>query len=82
MWLPWCGQVLTFDVTPANGILAIQESMQVEIMFKPMTIGDHSEDLVISYDTGESMYIVWGWGKTWYLGTGMGKEFQINFKVA
>ena len=58
-----------FDVTPANGILAIQESMQVEIMFKPMTIGDHSEDLVISYDTGESM--VWSWGKAWYLGTGI-----------
>ena len=42
-----------YSVHPDCGILAVNESLQVEVKFKPNTVGDHSEDLVISYDTGQ-----------------------------
>ncbi|XP_074644164.1 hydrocephalus-inducing protein homolog [Tubulanus polymorphus] len=46
-----------FCVSPENGILPVNESMQVTVEFKPMTVGDHGTDLILSYDTGEDIYI-------------------------
>lgn len=43
-----------FSVTPENGILPVNESMQVTVNFQPMTVGDHQKDLVLHYDTGEN----------------------------
>lgn len=42
-----------FSVTPSSGTLEVFESTQVTVTFKPMTVGDHSRDLVLHYHTGE-----------------------------
>ncbi|XP_032380059.1 hydrocephalus-inducing protein homolog [Etheostoma spectabile] len=42
-----------FSVTPSCGTLDVGESMQVTVVFNPMTIGDHSQDLLLHYHTGE-----------------------------
>ncbi|XP_013405663.1 hydrocephalus-inducing protein [Lingula anatina] len=46
-----------FKVSPLNGVLPVNESMQVTIEFKPMTVGDHCKDLILHLDTGEDIYI-------------------------
>ncbi|XP_064641495.1 hydrocephalus-inducing protein-like isoform X2 [Lineus longissimus] len=46
-----------FKVTPENGILPINESMQVTVEFKPTTVGDHQKDLLLHYDTGDDIFI-------------------------
>ncbi|XP_028440234.1 hydrocephalus-inducing protein homolog [Perca flavescens] len=46
-----------FSVTPSCGTLDVGESMQVTVVFNPMTIGDHSQDLLLHYHTGEDVYI-------------------------
>ncbi|XP_078527074.1 hydrocephalus-inducing protein homolog isoform X2 [Lissotriton helveticus] len=46
-----------FSVEPSVGTLAIAESMQVTVAFQAQQIGDHSEDLVVHYDTGEDIYV-------------------------
>ncbi|XP_035521672.1 hydrocephalus-inducing protein homolog [Morone saxatilis] len=46
-----------FSVTPSSGTLGVGESMQVTVNFNPMTIGDHSQDLLLHYHTGEDVYI-------------------------
>ncbi|XP_071313817.1 hydrocephalus-inducing protein homolog isoform X2 [Trachinotus anak] len=46
-----------FTVTPSSGTLDIGESVQVTVDFQPMTIGDHREDLLLHYHTGEGVYI-------------------------
>nr|XP_046249402.1 hydrocephalus-inducing protein homolog [Scatophagus argus] len=46
-----------FSVTPSSGTLDVGESMQVTVDFNPMTIGDHSQDLILHYHTGEDVYI-------------------------
>uniref|UniRef100_A0A672JGY3 HYDIN/VesB/CFA65-like Ig-like domain-containing protein n=1 Tax=Salarias fasciatus TaxID=181472 RepID=A0A672JGY3_SALFA len=53
-------QLLTqrpFSVTPTSGTLEIGDSMQVTVEFHPMTAGDHWEDLLLHYHTGENVYI-------------------------
>ncbi|XP_033625714.1 hydrocephalus-inducing protein homolog [Asterias rubens] len=46
-----------FLVHPDCGVLAVNESLQVEVTFKPNTVGDHNEDLVVSYDTAEDVFV-------------------------
>ena len=43
-----------FKVEPTTGILEVQEAMQIDVHFCPETSDEHSKDLVIHYDTGES----------------------------
>ena len=45
-----------FNVSPLNGVLGVNESMQITVEFKPTTAGDHQGDLVIRYDTGEGLF--------------------------
>ncbi|XP_053175951.1 hydrocephalus-inducing protein homolog [Scomber japonicus] len=46
-----------FSVTPSSGTLDVGESMQVTVDFNPMTTGDHRQDLLLHYHTGEDLYI-------------------------
>ncbi|XP_057693166.1 hydrocephalus-inducing protein homolog isoform X2 [Corythoichthys intestinalis] len=46
-----------FSVTPSSGTLDIGESMQVTVAFSPITPGDHHQDLLLHYDTGEDVHI-------------------------
>ncbi|XP_015224105.2 hydrocephalus-inducing protein homolog isoform X3 [Lepisosteus oculatus] len=46
-----------FSVEPHLGTLGIGESTQFTVSFFPKTVGDHSQDLVLHYDTGEDIYI-------------------------
>uniref|UniRef100_A0A3P8U8F5 HYDIN axonemal central pair apparatus protein n=1 Tax=Amphiprion percula TaxID=161767 RepID=A0A3P8U8F5_AMPPE len=46
-----------FSVTPSSGTLDVGESMQVTVVFHPMTTGDHRQDLLLHYHTGEDVYI-------------------------
>ncbi|XP_051916753.1 hydrocephalus-inducing protein homolog isoform X2 [Hippocampus zosterae] len=46
-----------FSVTPFSGTLDIGESMQITVAFNPMTAGDHRQDLLLHYDTGEDVHI-------------------------
>ncbi|CAJ1057504.1 hydrocephalus-inducing protein homolog isoform X3 [Xyrichtys novacula] len=46
-----------FSVTPSSGTLDVGEGMQVTVDFNPMTVGDHSRDLLLHYHTGEEVYI-------------------------
>ncbi|KAG2469946.1 HYDIN protein, partial [Polypterus senegalus] len=46
-----------FSVDPVMATLGIGDSMQVTVEFLPKWNGDHSEDLILHYDTGEDIYI-------------------------
>ncbi|XP_031731518.1 hydrocephalus-inducing protein homolog isoform X1 [Anarrhichthys ocellatus] len=46
-----------FSVTPSCGTLDEGESMQVTVDFSPMTVGVHSQVLLLHYHTGEDVYI-------------------------
>uniref|UniRef100_UPI003AADF4DB hydrocephalus-inducing protein homolog n=1 Tax=Centroberyx gerrardi TaxID=166262 RepID=UPI003AADF4DB len=46
-----------FSVTPSVGTLGVGESMQVTVDFNPRTTGDHRQDLLLHYHTGEDVYI-------------------------
>ncbi|MGH0142284.1 UNVERIFIED_CONTAM: hypothetical protein FKN15_002866 [Acipenser sinensis] len=46
-----------FCVEPSLGTLGVGETMQVTVDFLPKQTGDHSEDLVLHYDTGEDIFI-------------------------
>lgn len=41
-----------FSVEPSVGTLNVGESMQLEVDFEPQTVGNHSEKLIVYYDTG------------------------------
>ena len=41
-------------MTPSSGTLDVGESMQVTVYFNPMTTGEHSQDLILHYHTGET----------------------------
>lgn len=47
-----------FSVTPEIGTLPVQESMQVTVEYTPQKTGDHHEDLVLSYDTGNVWWLM------------------------
>ena len=44
-------------MTPEIATLAVQESMQITIEFFPDKVGDHKDDLIVHYDTGEDIFI-------------------------
>jgi hydrocephalus-inducing protein len=44
-------------VTPEHGILPIGENMQVTIDFQPTKCGDYTRDLMINYDSCETIYV-------------------------
>ena len=46
-----------FSVSPLNGVIAVNESIQVTVDIKPMICGDHSSSMHLHYDTGEDIYI-------------------------
>ncbi|XP_032469168.1 hydrocephalus-inducing protein homolog [Phocoena sinus] len=46
-----------FSVEPSVGTLNVGESMQLEVDFEPQTVGNHSEKLIVYYDTGEKVFI-------------------------
>uniref|UniRef100_A0A8C0I401 Abnormal spindle-like microcephaly-associated protein ASH domain-containing protein n=1 Tax=Balaenoptera musculus TaxID=9771 RepID=A0A8C0I401_BALMU len=46
-----------FSVEPSVGTLNVGESMQLEVDFEPQTVGNHSEKLIVYYDTGEDVFI-------------------------
>lgn len=46
-----------FSVKPQNGILPVNESLQITIEFTPTKTGDHQADLKLGYDTGETILI-------------------------
>ncbi|XP_076848184.1 hydrocephalus-inducing protein homolog isoform X3 [Brachyhypopomus gauderio] len=46
-----------FSVEPSVGTLGVGESMQITIEFLPRTTGNHSQLLLLHYNTGEDVYI-------------------------
>eukprot|EP00063_Salmo_salar_P029727 XP_014004562.1 PREDICTED: hydrocephalus-inducing protein homolog isoform X1 [Salmo salar] len=46
-----------FSVEPPLGTIGVGESMQVTVDFLPKTAGDHSQDLLLHYHTGEDVGI-------------------------
>lgn len=42
---------------PPNGILPVNDSIQVTVEFNPFKTGDHQTDLELCYDTGETILI-------------------------
>ncbi|KAK2848119.1 hypothetical protein Q7C36_009801 [Tachysurus vachellii] len=46
-----------FSVEPSVGALSVGKSMQVTVDFLPTTTGDHSQQLLLHYHTGEDIYI-------------------------
>ncbi|XP_014384628.1 PREDICTED: hydrocephalus-inducing protein homolog [Myotis brandtii] len=46
-----------FSVEPSVGTLTVGESMQLEADFEPQTVGNHSQRLIVYYDTGEKMFV-------------------------
>ncbi|KAG7520061.1 hypothetical protein JOB18_021887 [Solea senegalensis] len=46
-----------FSVAPSCGTLEVNESIQVVVSFNPMTTGEHRQDLLLHYHTGEDVYI-------------------------
>ncbi|MGH0168093.1 UNVERIFIED_CONTAM: hypothetical protein FKN15_053855 [Acipenser sinensis] len=57
LFTPEENKVVPFCVEPSLGTLGVGETMQVTVDFLPKQTGDHSEDLVLHYDTGEDIYI-------------------------
>lgn len=45
-----------FSVEPSVGTLNVGESMQLEVDFEPQTVGNHSERLIVHYDTGMPLF--------------------------
>nr|KAG5712964.1 hypothetical protein BaRGS_021758 [Batillaria attramentaria] len=46
-----------FTVTPTIGTLPVNDNLQVTIEFNPTQAGDHHGDLIITYDTGEKVFV-------------------------
>ncbi|XP_008833211.1 hydrocephalus-inducing protein homolog [Nannospalax galili] len=46
-----------FSIKPTDGILNIGESMQLEVDFEPQSVGNHDGRLIVSYDTGETVFV-------------------------
>nr|XP_023421731.1 hydrocephalus-inducing protein homolog [Cavia porcellus] len=46
-----------FSVEPADATLTVGESLQLEVDFEPQSVGDHSERLIVCYDTGEKIFV-------------------------
>ncbi|XP_071973078.1 hydrocephalus-inducing protein homolog isoform X2 [Engystomops pustulosus] len=46
-----------FNVEPVSGTLDVGNSMQVILEFQPLEVGDHRQELLILYDTGEDVHV-------------------------
>ncbi|XP_062403912.1 hydrocephalus-inducing protein homolog [Sardina pilchardus] len=46
-----------FSVDPPQGTLGVGESMQITVDFVPKITGDHTQELLLHYHTGEDVYI-------------------------
>ncbi|XP_069028847.1 hydrocephalus-inducing protein homolog [Embiotoca jacksoni] len=46
-----------FSVAPSSGTLDVGESMQVTVVFQPLTTGEHRQELLLHYHTGEDVYV-------------------------
>ncbi|KAJ7312066.1 hypothetical protein JRQ81_006401 [Phrynocephalus forsythii] len=46
-----------FSAEPSIGTLAVGETMQFAVDFQPQASGNHCEDLVVHYDTGEAIHV-------------------------
>ncbi|XP_058530078.1 hydrocephalus-inducing protein homolog isoform X1 [Ochotona princeps] len=46
-----------FSVEPTVATLDVGESMQLEVEFEPQSVGNHSERLIVYYDTGEKVFV-------------------------
>ncbi|XP_051024710.1 hydrocephalus-inducing protein homolog [Acomys russatus] len=46
-----------FSIEPTDGILNVGESMQLEVDFEPQSVGNHKEKLIVTYDTGEMVFV-------------------------
>uniref|UniRef100_G3PQA6 Abnormal spindle-like microcephaly-associated protein ASH domain-containing protein n=1 Tax=Gasterosteus aculeatus aculeatus TaxID=481459 RepID=G3PQA6_GASAC len=46
-----------FSVTPSSGTVDVGGSVQVTVEFHPLTVGVHSQSLVLHYHTGEDVHI-------------------------
>lgn len=46
-----------YSVRPPNGILPVNDSIQITLDFNPTKTGDHHSDLELCYDTGETILI-------------------------
>lgn len=47
-----------FFVTPDIGTLAVKDSMQITVEFKPLFAGDHNGEICLVYDTGQIFFFV------------------------
>ncbi len=39
-------------MSPETGVLDVNDSVQVTVEFTPYSVGDHSGELAVQYDTG------------------------------
>nr|XP_051703218.1 hydrocephalus-inducing protein homolog isoform X2 [Oryctolagus cuniculus] len=46
-----------FSVEPTVATVNVGESMQLEVEFEPQSVGNHSERLIVHYDTGEKVFV-------------------------
>ncbi|XP_036044752.1 LOW QUALITY PROTEIN: hydrocephalus-inducing protein homolog [Onychomys torridus] len=46
-----------FSIEPTDGILNVGESMQLEVNFEPQSVGNHKGKLIVTYDTGEMVFV-------------------------
>uniref|UniRef100_A0A8C8TUT7 HYDIN, axonemal central pair apparatus protein n=1 Tax=Peromyscus maniculatus bairdii TaxID=230844 RepID=A0A8C8TUT7_PERMB len=46
-----------FSIEPTDGILNVGESMQLEVNFEPRSVGNHKGKLIVTYDTGEMVFV-------------------------
>lgn len=45
-----------FAVSPVSGVIPVNGSLQVTVDFKPLTVGEHSGEIVLHYDAGQFYY--------------------------
>ncbi|XP_067402985.1 hydrocephalus-inducing protein homolog isoform X1 [Emydura macquarii macquarii] len=46
-----------FSIEPSIGTLGVGETIQLTVEFQPQETGNHSQDLIVHYDTGEDIHI-------------------------
>uniref|UniRef100_G3VZI4 HYDIN axonemal central pair apparatus protein n=1 Tax=Sarcophilus harrisii TaxID=9305 RepID=G3VZI4_SARHA len=46
-----------FSIEPSVGIVRVGDTMQLAVDFEPLLLGDHSEKLIVNYDTGEKVCV-------------------------
>lgn len=46
-----------FVLNPEHGILPVGENMQVNVDFQPQKCGEYSNELCVSYDTGDCLFV-------------------------